>query len=159
MIYASNLKFALMLVLCIGISFNLTAQCDEHQALLNKMDEAMAKKDASMMAELYHADAVRHTPEGKQEGLQAIQESAAQFYEEVPDAEGKNLDVICSGDRLVVRWLGMGTPAMAKKKIQVTGITIYHVKDGKIAEEWEEMNSVSMMMQMGYTMTPPEGKE
>ena len=30
-----------------------------------------------------------------------------------------------------------------------------HIKDGKVIEEWEEMNMLSLMMQMGFELKPP----
>lgn len=145
---------ALTLFLCAALP--LTAQnCEQHQALLEKMDKGMMEKDVALMDDIYHADAVRHTPEGKVEGLAKIKEQAAQFYQDVPDAKGENLDVICTDDYLVTRWLGQGTPQGAPQMVRVTGITISKVKDGKIAEEWEEMNTMSLMMQLGYELQPP----
>lgn len=145
-----------MLLLC----FSLTAvaqkeACNKHKALIAKLDEAMAKKDATLLAEAYHANAIRHHSEGTTEGLEKITEEAAEFYKNVPDAVGENLDFICSSDRVVVRWKGSGTPVGSPKEVHVTGITIYKLDNGKIVEEWEEMNLMSLMMQMGYELKPP----
>ncbi|MCB9347931.1 MAG: nuclear transport factor 2 family protein [Lewinellaceae bacterium] len=144
-----------LLLLLTFFSASLFAQDCKYQALIDKMDKAMMEKNADRMAEFYHTDAVRHTQEGTVEGLEKIKEQTAEFYKNVPDAEGKNLDIICQGDYAVVRWEGKGTPKGAPKMLSVTGITIYKMKDGKIAEEWEEMNSLSMMMQMGYELKEP----
>lgn len=146
---------AVLLVLTV-FSFTSNAQdCKQYQALIDKLDKAMVDKNADLLAEVYHADAVRHTSNGNEEGIAKIKEGAANFYSEVPDAVGKNIDVICAGDRIVVRWLGSGTPKGSSKKVEVTGISIYKVDKGKIVEEWEEMNSLSLMMQMGYELKAP----
>ena len=73
----------------------------------------------------------------------------------IPDASGTNRDVICTDDQVVVRWEGTGTPKGSTEKVSVTGITIMKVVKGKVVEEWEEMNSLSLMMQMGYELKPP----
>ena len=125
-------------------SFSLTAQDCGHQALLDKLDKAMMEKDVTLLADAYHNDAVRYTQQGPEKGLEQIKERAAEFYKNIPDAEGKNVDVICSGDYAIVRWEGKGTPTGSPKMVNVTGITIYKIVDGKVAEEWEEMNSISM---------------
>ncbi len=118
----------------------------------------MKSKDTDLLKEVYHSDAIRHTQEGALEGIDAIIESSKSFYTEVPDATGKNVDLICSGDKIVARWVGTGTPVQSNgKQVTVTGITIYEVKDGKIKTEWEEMNSIALMMQLGYALTPPKG--
>lgn len=155
--YQHLLKGASLLLILTVFSFSLFAQDCPHQALLDKMDKAMMEKSADMTAELYHADAVRHTQEGVVEGVDKIKEQTAEFYKNVPDAEGKNLDVICTDDYAVVRWEGKGTPQGSPEMVSVTGITIYKIKDGKIAEEWEEMNMLSLLTQMGYELKPPAG--
>ncbi|MCB0555881.1 MAG: ester cyclase [Phaeodactylibacter sp.] len=145
-----------VLLLLTAFSFTSSAQdCKQYQALIDKLDQAMSEKNADLLAEVYHDNAVRHTQEGDEAGIAKIKEKAAGFYANVPDAAGKNIDVICAGDRVVVRWLGSGTPKGSPKKIEVTGISIYKVEKGKIVEEWEEMNSLSLMMQMGYELKAP----
>ncbi|MCO6491842.1 MAG: nuclear transport factor 2 family protein [Phaeodactylibacter sp.] len=153
--YQHLLKKVCLPLLLTVFAFPLLAQDCPHQALLDKMDKAMMEKNAEMTAALYHADAVRHTQEGDIEGQEKIREQTAEFYRNVPDAEGKNHDIICSGDYAVVRWEGKGTPEGAPKTVSVTGITIYKIKDGKVIEEWEEMNTLSLMMQMGFELKPP----
>ena len=149
------LKAPGLLLLLTFFSASLFAQDCKYQALIDKMDKAMMEKNSDRMAEFYHKDAVRHTQEGVVEGLEKIKAQTAEFYENIPDAEGKNLDIICQGDYAVVRWEGKGTPKGAPQMVTVTGISIYKIKDGKIAEEWEEMNSLSLMMQMGYELKEP----
>ena len=149
------LKGLSLLLLLTFFSASLFGQDCKYQALIDKMDKAMMEKNTDKLAEFYHADAVRHTQEGNVEGLEKIKAQTAEFYKNIPDAEGKNLDIICQGDYAVVRWEGKGTPMGSPKMVSVTGITIYKIKDGKIAEEWEEMNSLSLMMQMGYELKEP----
>lgn len=154
--YYDLLKGATLLLLLTGFSYTSFAQDCKHQALIDKMDKAMMEKNAGMVAEVYHANAVRHTQEGTVEGLDKIKAQTVEFYQNVPDAEGKNIDIICKGDYAVVRWEGKGTPKGAPKMVHVTGITIYKIVDGKVAEEWEEMITLSLMMQMGYELKAPE---
>jgi len=159
----NKLKLALLtfvLFLFAGSGSYVQAQCsDEHKALLAKLDQSMESKDPEFLREIYHADAKRHTAEGTLEGVEKMIEQAKEFYADIPDASGVNDDVICSGDKIVMRWTGTGTPKGAPNKISVSGITIVQFKDGKITEEWEAMDYLSLMMQMGYTMTSPEGMD
>jgi predicted ester cyclase len=41
------------------------------------------------------------------------------------------------------------------KQVQLTSIDSYRISDGKIAEQWTEMDMVGMMQQLG--MMPPQG--
>lgn len=143
-------------VLCLVSSTALFSQaCPEHQALLDKMDEIFEAKEVNRLGEVYHPDAVMHGPEGTMNGLDAIIAANKKFFADVPDAKGKNLDVFCSGDKVAVRWKGSGT--MMGNKINVSGNTIYLVRDGKIAEVWEAMDMLNVMTQMGYEVKPPAG--
>ena len=150
-----TLSLAVVVMAMAGISTLGHAQCPEHKVLMDRLDKAMAEKDASILAEVYQPNAKRHHPEGTTEGIAKIQEEAKQFYADVPDAKGETVDLFCAGDKIVARWIGTGTPKGSPRKVNVTGITIYHLQDGKIIEEWEELNSMSMMMQLGFTLTPP----
>jgi hypothetical protein len=43
------------------------------------------------------------------------------------------------------------------KKVRVTGLAIDYMKDGKFAKEIVIFNMLEMMMQMGFTLAPPQG--
>ena len=146
----------LLLLLCATVS--LHAQCDAHKDLKAKMQQALVDKNADLLAEVYHADAKRHVAGETLDGLAAIQEDAKNFYENIPDANTIDQDIICHGDKMVIRWLGKGTPKEFGKEVAVTGITIYRVKEGKIIEEWEELSMMALMMQMGFELVPPGEK-
>ncbi len=155
MYFPTTLKTLTVLLLFFALTHGLSAQgdCAANRAVLDKMDQLFTAQDVDGYAEIYHAEAVRHTPEGVTKGLPAIQEAARQFFSQVEEPQGKNLDYICDGDKMAVRWEGSGTSM--GKKVSVTGITIYHFEDGKIIEEWEEINGLEMMMQMGFELKPP----
>ena len=65
-------------------------------------------------------------------------------------------DVIAAGDRVVTRvvmrgrsraeFLGM---APTGKEVEVSGITIHRVADGKIVERWGNWNTIGMLQQLG----------
>ena len=48
----------------------------------------------------------------------------------------------------------MGIPATGKQ-VNVTGIYIFRLADGKIVERWEQADTMSMMVQLG--VIPPPG--
>ena len=65
-------------------------------------------------------------------------------------------DVIAEGDKVAIRWTFKGTnngpmgdiPATGKQ-VEVTGIDIFRIEDGRIAEFWTELNMMSLMEQIG----------
>ena len=59
------------------------------------------------------------------------------------------------GDRAVLRWSATGTHAgdqlgmpPTNRVVQLTGIDILRIADGKIAERWGETNGLEMMQQI-----------
>ena len=65
-------------------------------------------------------------------------------------------DLIAEGDKVVVRFTlrathqgdFMGVSATGRQ-INVPGIIIYRIADGKIVEHWMQIDSVAMMQQLG----------
>lgn len=45
------------------------------------------------------------------------------------------------------------SPEGRRSKISVTGINFYRLEDGKIAQEWEETDSLGMLRQLGMLPT------
>ncbi len=50
---------------------------------------------------------------------------------------------------------GRGAASLAGKKIRVSGQSMIRVADGKIAEEWVTTEDLTLLTQLGYTITPP----
>lgn len=83
-----------------------------------------------------------------------------------PDIKIKVEDVFGADDRVVLRWSAtmttmthsgnqQGTPATAKV-VEVTGITIARIRDGKIVEGWDSWDQLGMMKQVGaYVSAQP----
>lgn len=73
-----------------------------------------------------------------------------------PDAKATIEFQIAEGDYVLTRvsFHGInkgefqGIPA-SNKKIKTTGMTLHHIVNGKIVEEWNEFDALSMMQQIG----------
>ena len=50
---------------------------------------------------------------------------------------------------------GPGSFPPTGKKVQVTGISISRIVNGKVAEEWVETDNLSAVQQLGFTLTSP----
>jgi predicted ester cyclase len=65
--------------------------------------------------------------------------------------------VISEGDSVVTRYTVRGTHEgeieefgpPTGKQIELQGITIHRIADGKIVEEWERYDNLSLMQQLG----------
>lgn len=86
----------------------------------------------------------------------AMRDFVAATRSAFPDWRVEISDVIVDGNMAAVRWSGTvthggpfhGLPA-TDRQIRVSGINMYRIADGKIAEEWEQTDSLSMLRQLG----------
>jgi steroid delta-isomerase-like uncharacterized protein len=73
-------------------------------------------------------------------------------------------DMMADGDRVACRFTArgvhtgefMGLPPTGRK-IAMTGIEIFRLQEGKIAELWGEANLTGLMQQLGILPGPPRG--
>lgn len=79
----------------------------------------------------------------------------------VPDIRFTVDDVIAEGDKVIARWTTEGTlvgdlPGVpgGGGRATVSGILIYRIVDGKIAEGWQNWDTVGMLQQLGVLPWP-----
>jgi steroid delta-isomerase-like uncharacterized protein len=73
-----------------------------------------------------------------------------------PDWRVQTRTLIAEGDRVAAQWEGQvtheglfhGIPPTGRR-ISVSGINVYAIVDGKVAREWEQMDSLGMLHQLG----------
>jgi steroid delta-isomerase-like uncharacterized protein len=74
-----------------------------------------------------------------------------------PDLNATVEDVIAEGNKVVTRYTIRGTHQgeieefgpPTGKQIELEGITIHRIEDGKIVEEWERYDNLSVLRQLG----------
>jgi steroid delta-isomerase-like uncharacterized protein len=124
----------------------------------------MNKGNWAMSDELVVRDYVYHMS-GRPKPL--TREETEQFFRTLraafPDQRVTIEDMIAEGDKVVTRYTSRGThkgdfmgiPATGKEVV-VTGIVISRIAQGKIAEDWEELDTLGFMVQLGAI--PPIGE-
>jgi predicted ester cyclase len=109
--------------------------------------EAFNRHNLAEVVEMYRDCVYHSTASGELKG-----EAHWQFLSEVlaafPDGHWTIDDQIAEGDEVVTRWSFSGTQKQVLRgmvptgtKVNITGIVIDRVVDGRIVEEWEEANS------------------
>lgn len=88
--------------------------------------------------------------------LEQEQEDTAAFRNAFPDIHKEIEDLIAEGDRIVVRYSMTGTHENEFEGIEptgtevsTTGIFIYRLEDGKIAESWLNYDGLNLLGQLG----------
>ncbi len=73
-----------------------------------------------------------------------------------PDWRVQIRDAIAEGDAVAVRWEAEGTHRglfrgipPTGRTIRISGINFYRLESGRVASEWEQMDSLGMLQQLG----------
>jgi len=107
-------------------------------------------------------DAVYHDPGSPPSvGYDGQRRRTAALLTAFPDPKFELHDVIAEGDKVVVRWTfhathsGQFGPVPATgKRVTMTGITIYALRDGRIAEARSNFDQMGLMQQLGAVPAP-----
>ena len=134
---------------------------EENKALaLRWLDEVWNKGELSLIDELIAPDYVLHDPSRPGvTGRAGIKESIIMFRGAFPDLSFTVEDQVAETDKIVTRYsvqgthLGslMGIPATGKQGT-ITGIDIYRINDGQIAEAWSNWDTLGLLQRMGVIL-------
>ena len=136
---------------------------EENKALGRRwIEEIWNKGNLGVLDELATADFVFHwAPPGVASNLEGYKQVVTMFRSAFQDMQVTVDDIVAEGDKVAVRWTGhsthkgefMGIPPTGKQ-VTTTGITISRTVGGKAVEEWNEMDMMGMMMQLGVVPPP-----
>ena len=131
---------------------------EENKNLANRVwQEVWHQGDLSRVDELFTQDFVRHDPGGRVlHGTNQNRQFINSIRKAFPDVHYTVDDQIAEGDKVVVRYRFQGTHLgefqgmpPTKKLVTYTGILIYRISDGKIAEQWTEFDLLGFLQQLG----------
>jgi steroid delta-isomerase-like uncharacterized protein len=113
--------------------------------------------DLAELDDLLASDFRDHSqPEGLPPGPEGHRQYLQQFRSAFSDMHNEAEDILVDEDKVAVRWSVRGTHsgdlmgiAATGRSISLTGITIYRLENGKIAESWAESNQLGLMQQLG----------
>ena len=120
---------------------------EENKALVRREQEELWNHTGNLDAaeELFAPDYV-----------EAAKQEAADFRRGFPDVVSTIEDLIAEGNKVVARWRSrathrgeyMGIPPTGKE-VEFTGISVYRMEGGKIAESWVSEDQFGLMRQIG----------
>ncbi len=113
-------------------------------------------RDLAVAEECIGPDYLDHNSEQAGRGSEVLRAHVAALLTTFPDFSMKIEDIIAEEDRVVTRVTGKGTHAGTWMQIEPTGtvievkgINIDRVSNGRIVEHWAEADTVGMLVQMG----------
>jgi len=98
------------------------------------------KRDFAAAASIYAPDFVNHGLT-RDVGLAEDQAAAKSWCGMFPDLHVDIVKEIAADDLVTLMWVVQATrPGVKPEPLKMRGITIWRVKDGKLAEEWSEFD-------------------
>ena len=126
------------------------------------VDEIFNRKNLGYIDAFYAPDVVDHSaPPGLPPGIEGVHLKIGMFTNAFPDLNLTYAYVIAEGDMVAGRFTLTGThqgdfaglPATGKQ-VSVTGHDFVRIVDGKVTDHWLEMDTMTMMQQLGVMPAP-----
>jgi steroid delta-isomerase-like uncharacterized protein len=137
----------------------------EHNKTLVRrvFEEGMNRNNPGVYDEVIAADYVNHDFPSPAPGAEGFRQVTAMFQAAFPDFHVTLEDEIADGNKVASRgyFTGthkgdfMGIPATGKS-VKVTYIDIWAVENGKLKENWVQMDMVGLMQQLGVIPAPQQ---
>jgi steroid delta-isomerase-like uncharacterized protein len=134
---------------------------EEYETFIHRwFEEVWNKRREEAIDEMFAADGVANglnDAEGEPiRGTEKFKTLHRAFLSAYPDLNITVEDTVCEGDKIAARCTvkathageGLGVAA-TNQPIEFTGLTIVRIKDGKIAEAWNEFDFMKMYSQLG----------
>jgi steroid delta-isomerase-like uncharacterized protein len=142
---------------------------EENKAVVRREMEELFNHTGNLDAveDVIGPDYVSYEPlSGETRGIEGARQFAATFREAFPDLTCTVEDMVAEGDKVVVRFRARGTHQgdteafgpPTGKQMDITGITIKRVSEGKIVEAWTNFDALGMMQQLELIPSPEEAQ-
>ena len=135
---------------------------DQHITTIDAwIGEAINGGNFDVVDELAHPNYVYRNPNEELRGAEAVKGLFAAYRTGFPDFHVQVDQRVAQGDRMIQaftltgthRGEFMGIPATGKA-IKVHGFVMSHFADGKIVEEWEVIDQLAFLEQLGVVELP-----
>lgn len=130
---------------------------EENKAIVRRFfEEGPSKGDLAAADELLSPDFSLHTPLPSAPGIRGMNDIITACRAAFEHLNVTVEDMVAEGDKVAARFTARGIhkgsfmnlPSTGKP-ITMTGIEIFRIEDGKIAELWGEANLLGLMVQLG----------
>jgi predicted ester cyclase len=136
---------------------------EANKALVRRyLSDVLSLGRLDLLDQLLGADFVDSTPGAPKDvrGPEVIRAAQQRAREIFPVVEYQVEDLIAEGDKVVARYAvratSKGSGSAPGRPIEVTGVTIFRIGEGKIREAWIVNDQIDMFLQLGYTLQPPK---
>lgn len=133
-----------------------------HEEVVKKtVDIVWNNAQLHSIAEFYHPNVIIHGAHGDIVGIENFKNTVQDLHIAFPDLKFKIIDIIASGNKVVIRWTATGTHkgiflgnAPTQKKMTYQGISVFLFENNKIKEYWYETDLFGLLKQLGVLHAP-----
>ena len=137
---------------------------EQNKALIVRfVEELFNRGNMGIVGEIFAPDFIEREqlPPGIPSGSEGVKVLTTMLRSAFPDFKATIDDILADGDKVVIRmtWTGtqkgefMGVPATGKH-VSFGVIDIIRIANGKVVEHWGQMDSMSLMQQLGAIPAP-----
>lgn len=136
---------------------------EENKKLVRDFFEALDRDAVDAVERFMAEDYIDHNPPfpGLPRGREGVLSYCEHFRHAHPDGRHVILDQVAEGDKVVTRLAGYGTHTGnlmgvegTGASLEMSGIAIHRIEEGRLAEHWAVTDLVSLMQQIGLIQLP-----
>ena len=139
---------------------------ESNKAIIRRYREIHNVDQLDKLEEVLSPDFLPHAtiPNMPWNGLESAKQIHLMTKSIFPDVHVETNDLLAEGDYVVERWTQtmthtgapffVGNVPASGKAVRCTGISIYRIANGMIAEHWADMDFLGVMVQVGAIPTP-----
>lgn len=140
---------------------------ESNKAVIQKFNaEFKNKANFDVIFETHAKDCVFHMPDPAASSREALKALGGAIVQAFPDVKATPEEVLAIGDKVVERTVVTathqgefnGVPATGRP-VRWTEQHIYKLLDGKVVEQWSEINMLAILAQIGALPPPPASKK
>jgi predicted ester cyclase len=139
------------------------------QAIAQKYVDARNTVNLALLDEIYDPGVVVHDCSAPEDlvGLDALKAYYSNTHEAIPDLHAVIDETMVDGDKIIFVWTFSGTQSgvfrtplgdipPTGKKVAFSGVAIDRLVEGKVVEEWVYFNVLDFLLQLGFSVVPPQ---
>jgi steroid delta-isomerase-like uncharacterized protein len=138
---------------------------DPKQVVKEYLERAISGGEPGAYEELCDPQIVFTSPYSPEplRGLEAFRETFLAMKRAFPDLRIQEDMAIAEGDLVAAHWTASGThtgpafaglPAASGRRFEITGMSFYRVREGRIVEGWVNGDTLAMATQLGLVPAP-----
>ncbi|MCJ7581031.1 MAG: ester cyclase [Candidatus Aminicenantes bacterium] len=138
---------------------------EQNKEIAHKAFKALDAGNVEAFKELWSPDFVHHNRRGETSSLEQMIEAYKKGLITFPAGTTIAEDIIAEGDKVVVRYVlrtiykgYTEKSADTGNEIEMNGINIFRIENGRIFEDWHSPDRLSFYQQLGMELKPKEGK-